>query len=51
MLVTETWWEDIFSGALSVGLNEQKIHQLEDESFLYFNEQSSEKQMEEHSVY
>lgn len=47
MLATETWWEDIFSGALSVGLNEQKIYQLEDESFLYFNGQGNEQQLEE----
>lgn len=39
MITTETWWEEIFSGALSIGLNEQKTYQLEDESFLYFDEQ------------
>ena len=44
MLVTETWWEDIFSGALAIGLNEQKIRQLEDESFLYFNEPQTDQQ-------
>lgn len=38
MILTETWWGEIFSGALSIGLNEQKLEQLEDESFLYFNE-------------
>lgn len=41
MITTETWWEEIFSGPLSVGLNEQKTFQLEDESFLYFDEQTS----------
>ncbi|HEY4622963.1 hypothetical protein MKX47_03720 [Solibacillus sp. FSL R7-0668] len=38
MMITETWWGEIFSGPLSIGLNEHKIQQLEDESFLYFNE-------------
>ena len=38
MLTIKTWWEDIFSGKLSVGLNEKKVHQLEDESFLYYSE-------------
>ena len=38
MITTETWWGEIFSGPLSIGLNEQKLAQLEDESFLYFNE-------------
>lgn len=38
MITTETWWEEIFSGPLSIGLNEQKVKQLEDESFLYLNE-------------
>ena len=38
MIITETWWSEIFSGPLSIGLNEQKLAQLEDESFLYFDE-------------
>ena len=41
MITTETWWEEIFSGPLSIGLNEQKMSQLEDESFLYLNEQAA----------
>ncbi|WP_195891646.1 hypothetical protein MHH70_07710 [Metasolibacillus sp. FSL H7-0170] len=36
MIITETWWEAIFSGPLSIGINEQKLLELEDESFLYF---------------
>ncbi|MEO4054285.1 hypothetical protein [Solibacillus sp. CAU 1738] len=36
MIITETWWEAIFSGPLSIGINEQKMVELEDESFLYF---------------
>ncbi len=37
MLTMETWWEDIFSGPLSIGLNESKIYELRDESFLFFS--------------
>lgn len=35
MISTETWWETLFTGALSIGINEEKIHLLEDEAFLY----------------
>lgn len=41
MLTMETWWTEIFSGNLAVGLNESKIHQLHDESFLYYSDPSS----------
>jgi len=41
MLTMETWWEEIFSGNLAIGLNENKIHQLQDESFLYYSNPSS----------
>lgn len=41
MLTMETWWEDIFSGNLAIGINENKIHQLQDESFLYYSNSSS----------
>ncbi len=38
MIITETWWETIFSGVLAIGIDENKLHQLEDESFLYYKE-------------
>ena len=41
MLTMETWWEDIFSGNLAIGINENKIHQLQDESFLYYSNSTS----------
>ena len=41
MLTIETWWTEIFSGNLAIGLNESKIHQLQDESFLYYSDPSS----------
>lgn len=44
MLTMETWWKDIFSGNLAIGLNESKVHQLHDESFLYYSKPSSMRQ-------
>jgi hypothetical protein len=38
MISTDTWWEQIFSGPLSIGLNEEKVNQLDDESFLFLTE-------------
>jgi len=38
MISTENWWEQIFSGPLAIGINEEKVHQLEDESFLFLSE-------------
>lgn len=30
------WWEPIFSGELEVGLNKERLGDLEQESFLYY---------------
>lgn len=38
MLKTETWWEPIFSGKLSLGINKERLSELEEESFIYFND-------------
>lgn len=38
MTTTETWWETIFEGNLSLGLNKERISDLEDETFLYYGE-------------
>ncbi|QTD42506.1 hypothetical protein [Sporosarcina sp. Te-1] len=38
MTTTETWWETIFEGNLSLGLNKERIADLDDETFLYFND-------------
>lgn len=32
------WWEPIFSGELEVGINKEKLENIEQESFLYHNE-------------
>ena len=42
MISTETWWEKIFSGPLSIGLNGERVHQLEDESFLFLKQEEEE---------
>lgn len=38
MTTTGTWWEDIFEGNLSLGINKEKLAELEEENFLYFEE-------------
>lgn len=50
MLTVETWWKDIFSGDLAIGLNENKVHQLHDESFLYYSDPSSMHQGQDHQM-
>lgn len=42
MTETETWWEPIFTGAFALGLNRERMNELEEESFLYFTEEQSE---------
>lgn len=32
------WWEPIFSGELEIGLNKEKLEEIDQESFLYFDE-------------
>ncbi|GEN84019.1 hypothetical protein SLU01_23310 [Sporosarcina luteola] len=39
MTTTETWWETIFEGNLSLGLNKERITDLDDETFLYFDDE------------
>lgn len=42
MTETETWWEPIFKGAIALGLNKERLNELEEESFLYFTEEKQE---------
>lgn len=37
MPTTETWWETIFEGNLSLGLNKERVSDLDNETFLYFD--------------
>lgn len=36
------WWDPIFSGELEVGLNKERLEDLEQEAFLYHEAASSE---------
>lgn len=44
MTTTETWWETIFEGNLSLGINKERFDELEKEKFLYFEEEESEQE-------
>lgn len=44
MTTTETWWEEIFEGNLSLGINKERLAELEEENFLYFEEAEVEEQ-------
>ncbi|WP_164474934.1 hypothetical protein [Indiicoccus explosivorum] len=37
---SENWWETVFEGTLEVGINKEKLTDIEEESFLYFNAES-----------
>lgn len=32
------WWEPVFSGQLEIGLNKEKLENVEEEAFLYYNQ-------------
>jgi len=36
------WWEPVFSGQLEIGLNKEKLEDVEEEAFLYYNQQTPE---------
>ena len=36
------WWEPVFSGQLEIGLNKEKLENVEEEAFLYYNQQNQE---------
>lgn len=42
----KNWWEPVFSGELEIGLNKEKLQDVEEEAFLYFGEHTQE--MESH---
>ena len=41
MLLVQAWYETIFCGNLEIGLDRNKLHQLEDETFLYLRAEHS----------
>ncbi|MFC4409421.1 hypothetical protein ACFOZY_03100 [Chungangia koreensis] len=38
MKTDNSWWETIFTGSLSLGINKERLTELEQENFLYFEE-------------
>ncbi len=46
MLKTETWWEPIFSGRLSLGINKDRLNELEEEAFIYFDDTEEDETLE-----
>ncbi len=46
MLKTETWWEPIFSGSLSLGINKDRLNELEEEAFIYFDDTEEDETLE-----
>jgi hypothetical protein len=46
MTETATWWETIFTGAFAMGINKERLSELDEESFLYFKEVQDEMEME-----
>lgn len=46
MMKQPNWWEPIFSGELEVGLNKDRAEDIDQESFLYFEEAAAD--METH---
>ncbi|WP_192892976.1 hypothetical protein [Planococcus salinus] len=38
MAKQSNWWEPIFSGELEIGLNKEKLEEMDHEGFLYFDE-------------
>ncbi|MCW1926755.1 MULTISPECIES: hypothetical protein [Bhargavaea] len=38
MMKQEQWWDHMFTGNLEMGLNRERITELEEENFLYFSE-------------
>ena len=41
MTTTDTWWETIFEGNLAIGVNKERMSELEEEHFLYFKEEDT----------
>lgn len=43
---TKNWWEPVFTGELEIGLNKEKLQDVEEEAFLYYGQPNQE--MESH---
>lgn len=50
MITTDTWWESLFSGDLSIGLSLERQQELEDEGFLYLQNTERFEQQDELTI-
>ncbi|SIT68549.1 hypothetical protein [Edaphobacillus lindanitolerans] len=39
MMKQENWWDQMFTGNLELGINKERLAELEQENFLYFTEE------------
>ncbi|WP_179860944.1 hypothetical protein [Bhargavaea cecembensis] len=39
MMKQENWWDEMFTGNLELGINKERLAELEQENFLYFSEE------------
>ncbi|MET3575693.1 hypothetical protein ACFFIY_08110 [Bhargavaea ullalensis] len=39
MMKQENWWDEMFTGNLELGINKERLAELEQENFLYFTEE------------
>ncbi|WP_342525986.1 hypothetical protein MKY84_10680 [Chryseomicrobium sp. FSL W7-1435] len=46
---TRNWWEEVFTGPISLGLNKEKMAELEEEQFIYFAATQEQEEIPRHS--
>lgn len=46
MAQSNSWWKTVFQGHLAAGINEDKVAELADERFLYFQHERQEENSE-----
>ncbi|MCM3610631.1 hypothetical protein M4S82_05160 [Planococcus sp. MERTA32b] len=39
---TANWWEPVFSGELEIGLNKEKLENVDEEALLYYGQNNQE---------
>ena len=45
MQTQDIWWENVFEGHLAHGFNKERMNELDQEEFLYFEHDSMEQQI------
>lgn len=46
---TRNWWEEVFTGPISLGLNKDRMLELEEEQFIYFSQIDESDDLQRHS--